>query len=349
MPKRRASLADIAHMTGVTTATVSRVLNNRREGFSVRPELREKIVTAAHQLGYRPHLLAQSLRKSRMGIVGLLGIHIPPIVPEAAVRGLVEVFEANDTKLTTYFSPTLEASHDLPPWKIDGAVVVGAMHPRDVAAVETARLPYASINGVCGPHGIAVGYDDVDGTRQAVRHLIELGHRRIAYANSNSPWMTHPSIRQRHETYLAMLAEAGLAPVPGHEVPLPDPPLEWVRRTWEQGATAILAYHHFHGVHVLQAIHALGLRVPHDLSLMCFNDDYPTQFVHPPLTVVALPTQEAGRIAAHHLLGQMGSSEGAAAESLVLSEELRVRGSTGPPRAQALPAAGATANPARPI
>jgi LacI family transcriptional regulator len=319
----------------VTTATVSRVLNNRYEGFSVRPELREKIVTAAAQLGYRPHLLAQSLRKSSMGIVGLLGIHMPMIVPEAAVRGLVEVFEANDVKLTTYFSPTLEASHDLPPWKIDAAVVVGAMQAGDVAAVERAHLPYASINGVCGPHGIAVGYDDVDGTRQAMRHLLELGHRRIAYANSNSPWMTHPSIARRHETYLAVLAESGLAPVPGHEVPLPDPPLEWVRRTWEQGATAILAYHHFHAVHVLQAIGELGLRVPQDLSLMCFNDDYPTQYVYPPLTAVRLPTHEAGRIAAQCLLDQLATPQGPAAEAIQLKEELRARASTGPPPAQA--------------
>ncbi|NJL32441.1 MAG: LacI family transcriptional regulator, partial [Phycisphaerales bacterium] len=216
---RKPSLKDIAHSAGVSVPTVSRILNNRSDGFSVRPEVRERVCKAAMELSYRPHLMAQSLRKNSMGIVGLLGIHMPVILPEDAIRGMVDVFEAHSVKLSTYFSPSIEASHDLPPWRIDGAIVASVLSMEDLRPLERARLPYVSINGWSGPRGGSVNYDDADGTRQALSHLVALGHRRIAYANARGPWRTHPSVQARHHAYVRFLKEAGLEPVPGHDQP----------------------------------------------------------------------------------------------------------------------------------
>lgn len=331
--KRATSLADIAKAAGVTSATVSRVLNNRTKGFSVRPEIRQRILSAAREMHYRPDLMAQSLRKADMGVVGLLGMLMPMVLPDRAIRGLVSVLEQHSIKLTTYFAASMDKSHDLPPWRIDGAILVGALSRDDLKAVEHAQIPYVSINGWCGQNGLAVMYDDVDGTEQAVEHLIRLGHRRIAYGNAFSLLSTHPSVRQRHQTYLACLRRHGLKPVPLHDVEMPERPVDYVREVIkEHGATAILAYHHFAAVSILQVAQEMGLSVPRDLSLVCFNDEYPIQFLNPPLTAVALPVREAGETAGRMLWELMHGKNPEERRIVTLKERLVERASTAPPR-----------------
>lgn len=332
MAKRRGtSLADIAKATGVTTATVSRVLNNRYEGFSVRPELKQRILKAAQDLSYRPDLMAQSLRKNDTFIVGLLGTFAKLNIPEQMLRSLIETLQANQVRLTTDFASTMEKSHDLPPWRIDAAVMNSALSEADTAAVERAGIPYVSINGWCGKGGISLQFDDADGARQALQHLISLGHKRIAYANSGGPWGTHPSVAVRHQAYLACLREHGLRPVPGHDRPVDDPVHDFVKRTvLEGGATAILAYHHYFAVYILQACSHLGIDVPGRVSVACFNDEYPLMFLHPTVTAVALPVGDAGRTAAELLIKQL-RGEVKERPIVMLKEQLTIRESTAPP------------------
>lgn len=332
MRKRKGtSLADVAKATGVTTATVSRVLNNRYEGFSVRPELRTRILQVAKDLSYRPDLMAQSLRKTQMGIVGLLGAHLPLVIPEYTLRGLVTLLEKRNIKLTTYFADDLSASFDLPPWRIDAAVLSGVLSPADVAPVEKSGMPYVSLNGYCGPNGISVEFDDVEGTRQVMEHLFSLGHERIAYANIGGPWAAHASVGLRHQTYLTCLRERGLRPMPLHDEPTEAPANAFVKTVVDAGATAILAYHHFNAVYVMQAAAQLGICVPDDLSIAAFNDEYPLQFLNPGVTAVAMPAVEAGEAAAESLIKQIhqGRCEG---KKILLRETLVVRGSTVRPR-----------------
>lgn len=329
------SLKDVAATAGVSAPTVSRILNNRSEGFSVRPEVRDRVVAVARELSYRPHLLAQSLRKKSMRIVGMLGVHVPIVLPDDAIRGMVEVFEARGVKLSTYFSPTIEASHDLPPWRIDGALVAGVLKPSDTRALEKARLPYVSINGWAGPSGGSVNYDDADGARQALRHLLELGHRRIAYANAAGPWRTHPSVRVRHDNYCAVLAAAGLSPVAGHDQPWDEDDAAASLRAWRaEGVTAVLVYQHFQAIKLMHAAYAQGCVPPHDLSIVCFNDEYIGQMMYPALTAVGLPTGLAGRTAAAMLMRRLDAAGATAPppESVLLPPKLVVRGSTAPPR-----------------
>jgi LacI family transcriptional regulator len=331
-PSTKPSLKDVALSAGVSAPTVSRILNNRRDGFSVRPEVRDRVVNVARELSYRPHLLAQSLRKKTMRIVGVLGIHVPIILPDDVIRGLVEVFEASGIKLSTYFSPTIEASHDLPPWRIDGAIVAGVLKPGDLKALEKARLSYVSINGWAGPHGGSVCYDDADGTRQALSHLVELGHRRIAYLNAHGPWRTHPSVQARHDAYCSFMNDAGLELVPGHDQAWPEDDRHALLRQWieHDGVTAVLAYQHYQALELMHAAYELGYTPPHRLSVVCFNDEYIGRMMYPQLTAVRLPTYEAGRKAASMLMQHMGK-ELPTMQPVVLKPELIVRGSTAPP------------------
>ncbi len=330
---RKPSLKDIAESAGVSVPTVSRILNNRSDGFSVRPEVRERVCKAATELSYRPHLMAQSLRKNSMGLVGLLGIHMPVILPEDAIRGMVEVFEAHGVKLSTYFSPTIEASHDLPPWRIDGAIVAGVLAMADLQPLEKARLPYVSINGWAGPRGGSVNYDDAVGTRQALTHLMQLGHKRIAYANARGPWRTHPSVQERHQAYVQCLREAGLQPVAGHDQPWTEEEAHRTIKGWieKEGVTAVLTYQHFHGLEVMRAAYELGYQPPRALSIVCFNDEYIGRMTYPAMTSVRLPTLEAGRMAASMLLDSIGSQR-VPAKPVMLQPQLAIYDSTAPPR-----------------
>ena len=168
---------------------------------------------------------------------------------------------------------------------------------------------------------------EVSGTRQVLQHLISLGHKRIAYANNGPQWNTHPSVSIRHQTYLAVLPEHGLRPMPLHDAATDAPAHDFVRRVAEAGATAILAYHHFNAVYVMQAAAQLGISIPGQMSLACFNDEYPLQFLHPQVTAVAMPAADAGKIAAETLMAQMGKHvrEG---KTFVLKPTLMVREST---------------------
>lgn len=328
----KTNLKDVAMVAGVSAATVSRVLNNRSEGFSVRPEVRERVESAARKLSYRPHLLAQSLRMKTMGIVGLLGIHVPVILPDDVIRGLVALFESKRIKLSTYISPTAEASHELPPWRIDGAIVAGVLKKSDLNALEKARLPYVSINGWAGPTGGSITYDEAHGVQQALTHLMQLGHRRIAYANARGPWLTHPSVQLRHDAYCEFLQQAGLTPVPGHDQPWTEDNAHATLRHWveDHGVTAVLTYQHYHALELIKAAHESGYSPPGRLSVVCFNDEFIGRMAYPALTAVKLPTVEAGRSAAMMLLDCMGPPY-TTPKPLVLKPTLVIYGSTAPP------------------
>lgn len=326
------NLKDVALSAGVSVPTVSRILNNRTKGFSVRPEVRDRVRQAARTLSYRPHLMAQSLRKRSMGIVGLLGMHMPTILPEDAVRGLVEVFEQQGIKLSTYIASSIRSSHELPPWKIDGAVIAGVLSPEDVKPLERARLPYVSINGWTGPHGGSVNFDDAAGMEQALDHLIRLGHRRIAYANARGPWRTHPSVEIRHTTYLQVLAREGLPPIDGHDRPWTEEEAQPTLRRWIESdrVTAVVAYQHYHALELMRAAYELGYTPPGRLSIVCFNDEYIGRMCYPALTAIALPSEASGRTAAEMLLGVLGKPL-LAPQPVVLRPTLFVRESTAPP------------------
>jgi DNA-binding LacI/PurR family transcriptional regulator len=100
----------------------------------------------------------------------------------------------------------------------------------------------------------------------------------------------------------------------------------------DQGATAVLAYDHVVALRVMAAAHRMGLRIPQDFSLLCFNDEFPVADVFPPLTVVAPQGEAMGQRGGELLLKQLGSSEPSPPSVIRLPEQLIVRESTAPPK-----------------
>ena len=335
MKKRKersgSSLKDIAAEAGVSAATVSRVLNNKNKGFSVRPAVRERILQVAQDLNYQPDLIARSLRGATMRIFGLVGLEPPYNFPHRMISGILEELEPRGIQLSAHFVPSQGGALESPAWKVDGIFVIAAHRRSDIDPIDSGPIPYVSINAWHGPRGLAVMMNDVQGTRLAMTHLLELGHRKIAFASTSGSWQDHPSVDERLGTYRSVLRDAGLSPL--DDLPTPDAinADEFLHEARRCGATAVLAYNHFIGMSVLKSAIATGLSVPDDLSLVCFNDEYEIDLVQPPLTRVALPVVEAGRLAAQRLIARVEGTD-IGGNPPRLDEKLIIRDSTTVPK-----------------
>lgn len=331
--ERRVTITDVAKQCGVTPATVSRVLNGKKK-FSASDAVREKIHDTARKLGYVPDLAARNLNRNSTHIVGLFAspmTHVAEGINESLLEGLAEVLHAGGYDV---FFELGAVSHRnaLPFWRFDGAILMQSPKPETVQELDRRRVPYVCVNEQVGNPVAAVLADDRMGMRRAVEHLAMLGHTRIAYANARATYFSHYSVTERYETLVGCLREKNFKLVGGHDVPL-TVPTEFLRNAVQvAGATAVITYDHHIAVMLVGAAHALGLRLPDDFSLICFNDVFPVSLLGPPLTAVAVSGREMGRLGADLLLNalQSGGTTPSAREVRV-PEDLIVRGSTAPP------------------
>jgi LacI family transcriptional regulator len=182
----------------------------------------------------------------------------------------------------------------------------------------------------------------------ALRHLVELGHRRIAYLDHPSVDATHLSVFTRRDAF-AQAAKELQFETPKVEVPSLSGLAPWdsyyepfLRRTVIEGnATAVLAYSHYGALSLLRTAHDLGLSVPKDFSLVCFNNEPVISLSIPSLTAVDVPSAAMGEAAAQILLHEMrgegangegNRDDGAKPVCRKLEERLIVRESTTTPK-----------------
>jgi LacI family transcriptional regulator len=338
MPKRPTS-ADVAALAGVSRTTVSFVLNARTD-IKIPDGTRQRVFDAAEQLGYHPHASARRLAGGRSHVVALVMRQSPEQVASDAVlaetlRGLAaaarsEGFRvmveplAPDGPHATYTS-LLRAQH------ADGLVISG---PRtdDPQLIELVRegFPIVLQGSLPDLDVASVDVDNVAGARGAVKHLLALGHRRIACI-TNAP-LVYTAAQDRLAGYRQALLEAGLEPAreliaeaffdaaSGHAAMA-----ELLKRTTFDAAFVAS------DVVALGAIGALreaGRRVPDDVSIVGFDDIPLSGYFDPPLTTVRLPAFELGQAAGHALLDQI--ADRATPARTLLPTELIVRASTAP-------------------
>ncbi len=335
------TIREVAAHCGVSQATVSRVLNgNFNHGFSVRREVHQRIVEVADSLGYRPNLAARNLVQRQTKIISILGCDTalgwPGNIYQAVIDACVRTLQTGGYDICMNIPNFEENRCELPPWKVDGVIVLQECSPETIEAMEKTNLPYVVINGVGGPGSSSVIPDDIEGTKQAVRHLMELGHTHIAYAGPTSAHKKHRSIEDRHNTYLSELTQNGLEPVRNHDKVFRSASAFLASAVMKYRATAILAYDHIEAMRILHAAHMLEIQIPRQVSLICFNDEYLCSIVTPPLTTVAVPSRQMGRMAAKLLLDHLQSPSSYSPECVKLSQDLIVRSSTVVPLAKAM-------------
>ena len=329
--KARPTLIDVAKLSGVTPATVSRVLN-KKATFSVSDAVRERIVAAANRLGYAPDLAARSLNAQRTQIIGIFSspqTHIAEGIYELLVDGIAEVVRASE--FDVFFDLSGGRKHAIPFWRFDGAVLLQSPPMEMVAELDRRRVPYVCVNEKLGNPVAQVLADDRMGMRSVVEHLYQLGHRRVAYANARATYLSHYSVTERYETLLEMASELRIELARGHNTPFCSG-TEFLRdAVMTDKATAIITYDHHIAVTLVGAAHGMNLRIPEDVSIVCFNDVFPVSLMPPPLTAVSVSGKEMGRIGAGLLLNSLGQSKSSAtATEIRVPEELVVRRSTAP-------------------
>lgn len=335
------TVREVAKRCGVSIATVSRVLNgNYSHGFSVRKEVQAHITRVADELGYRPNIAAQNLVRRQTKVVGMIGNNTvfgwPSNIYQKTIETAVRYFQSQDFDVCST-APNLDRDvTELPPWRVDGIVVIQECSAETLEEMEKLRLPYVVINGPCGPSGSCVIPDDVDATCRAIRHLTALGHRRIAYAGPTPEHRKHASIQNRHDTYVTELQKYGLMPILGHHRVFKSAPEFLASAVLQEKATAILAYDHVVALKILHDAPFYNIQIPEDVSLLCFNDEYFCDIVKPALSTLGIPSEQMGELAARILLRNIHlPPDERTVECVKLPLELTVRSSTGRPRSVA--------------
>jgi LacI family transcriptional regulator, galactose operon repressor len=333
-PANPAKIADVAALAGVGVATVSRVLNGRG-GVRASTELR--VVEAIKTLNYRPSSLARSLSLQRTMVVAAL---LPWFTNPSAVqrvRGIVEGLSGSSYDLMVFDIESEDRQRRAFELfdrgdRADGLLVVSTLPPEaEVERLRAAGIPCVLIDAV-HPHFPSIGVDDVAGGELATRHLLQLGHRRIALIGDPPPEFRFEWSRDRTRGYERALAAAGIEVRPeyvreGTRLPHVARAIARELLSMPDRPTAIFAASDTQALGVLEAARASGISVPEHLSVVGFDDIEVAGYVG--LTTVRQPLEESGRRGARLLLDALESGSAAPLGEL-LPLELVVRGTTGP-------------------
>jgi DNA-binding LacI/PurR family transcriptional regulator len=333
---KRVSIKDIARLARVSHSTVSRAL---RGSPLVNRETAEKIRRIAEESGFRASAVARSLATSRTNTIGVVVTSIAdPFVAEVvqgiedeAVRANYSVFLANCNADPEREMKTVHSFEDR---RVDGIVVtasrVGALYG---PLLERLQIPIVLLNNQHPSHfAHSVLIENFEASRKIVSHLIELGHRRIAYIGDR---FGYSSDSERFSGYCSALREAGVPFEPGlvaHGNGKPEGGTEAMEKllAGSEVPTAVFCYNDMTAIGALKAVRSRGLTVPGDISLAGFDDLPLTLYMEPPLTTVRQPKYQMGRLAMEVLLKLMAGEE--ATQNVRVTGEVIVRGSTAPPR-----------------
>ncbi len=331
------TIADVAAHAGVGAGTVSRVLNDSPR---VSERTRARVLAAIEALEYRPNPLARGLSRGRCQT---LGVVVPFFTHASAVerlRGVVAALDGSryDLVLFNVESPVHRDEHFATLTRrdrADGLLVMSLPPPAgSLARLADSGVPIVLLDSR-GAGVPMVVTDDVEGGRLATRHLIDLGHRRIAFIGDdpgNPLGFTSSGARERG--YVETMAEAGLTVRPGDIVH--GPHVRNVARhlanellAADDRPTAVFAASDTQALGVLEAARGAELDVPRDLSVVGFDDIEVSSYAG--LTTVRQPLFESGRRATEVLLDSLAAEEPFGECEVRLDLALVVRSTTAPP------------------
>jgi LacI family transcriptional regulator len=350
------TLKDVAERAKVSTATVARVLHN--SGY-VADETRRQVEVVLTETGYQINALAQGLRTQRTFTLGHV---VQSIAPNPFFAGVARGVEEEAARqgcgvvlYTTQLDPERErkAVQTLIRRRVDAIIFTKVAHEPNVELALNAGIPVVQVERVSSMPAHAVTADNYVGSVEATSHLIRLGHRKIAFlgVDPNRPYSATGDFRSRLEGtgwrrgdaerlagYVDVLAAHDL-PLAGQFVDLDgnyyDP--DWARTSMRRllsipehsRPTAVFATCDMLAAGALQEIYAHGLRVPHDISVIGYDDTFASHLT-PPLTTVRQPMLEMGEAAARLALGALSvERDESAAQHERLSTYLVERESTG--------------------
>ncbi len=327
------TIGDVAKRAGVSTMTVSRVINN--SGYISR-ETRERVEQAISELGYVPNMLARSLRFKKTKTIALVLTDITNPFFTTVARGVEDT--ASEQGFSVIFCNTDKSQDDeteylnlLVQKQVDGALLVPAHSASEsISFLREHNVPVVVLDRrIPGIEVDLVRCDSEAGGYQLTRHLQELGHRQIAMLSGPLPVTT---AADRLAGYRRAMRDASL---PCTEFFGSFTDHDGYRMAQEALATtpcptALFAANNLLAIGCLRALNDAGLRVPDDISVVSFDDLPPAMVFNPFLTVVSQPAYDMGQKATELLLDRLAGKGDSAPQEIILPTQFIVRRSSGP-------------------
>jgi LacI family transcriptional regulator len=336
-------MLDVAHRAGVSTATVSRVLNNPDQ---VNEDTRRRVMEAMQELDYKLNVAARRLRTNETRLIAV----VIPSIAEPVINRIVEAIEDAAIErgytlllCSTRGDPNREQGYiDLltQHMAVDGILYVSPRAaPEDVRRLALGSAPLLLCNyTIDDPLAPSVWIDHVSSIYQTTRYLISLGHTRIALLNLDAPHY-QPAVMRRRGFERALI-EAG--------IPLDETQVIEIHQSsydtdeWREvidyvlaqpdRPTAVVAFNDEVALEVYAACRACGLHIPADLSVTGCDDTLLARYAEPPLTSVCIPAYDLGRQAMKYLMLCIDGEDLPTAPIPRLAVELVIRESCAPPR-----------------
>lgn len=343
------NLRMLAEHLGLSQTTVSLVLNNSPSARSIPQETRSRVVAAATRLNYLPNYFARSLRQSRSMSVGVLAPDLSEGYFTRVMSGVVEELTA-----AHYFYFT--ACHD---WRkeliekyprmlveraVDGFLLLNTAV--DELAVQ---VPVVAISAHSAAEGVTnIVLDHHLAVLQALTHLHELGHKRIAFMrgpraipDSEFRWESIQQVAREIDlkidpALVFRIDAAGWSMKAGHHPMAPEIGYKPMAAILEKthAFTAVFCFNDISAIGAIRALKDAGLSVPQDVSVVGFDDILSAAYATPSLTTVRQPLAEMGRRGAQVLLERIADRERHFPAEIVMKPELVVRESTGPAKTE---------------
>jgi DNA-binding LacI/PurR family transcriptional regulator len=335
----RVSIKDIAKAAGVSHSTVSRALS---DSALVSDGTKARIQRLASEMGYSPDSLARSLVTRQTHTIGVVVTTIADPFIAQVVQGIEAT--AQDHGYTVILCNSgavsdreIAAVEMLRSKRVDGVIVtssrIGALYLEHLERIGVPIVLINNHNEDSGRYTFTVSVDNYHGGRLATKHLIELGHRRIAYVTAPAD---HSSDLDRMTGYRQALGDAGIEPDPALVIPGNgradggEQALESLNAL-DVRPTAVFCYNDMTAIGLIAAARDAGLSVPGDMAVVGFDDILFATYCYPPLTTVAQPKIEMGQLAmkmALSLLAINGETGDQGLSNVVVYGKLIVRAST---------------------
>jgi LacI family transcriptional regulator len=346
MNRKTTTIRDVAQQAGISISTVSHILNG--DDWPVSPVVRQRVLEIVEQLNYRPNAIARSMVKRKTATIGLVinEVDNPLFVP--VVGAVNAVLQPAGYHLVLASAPDLqseiEAIETLRAQQVDGFIfmVLSLSYPIDhLVRLKEDGVPFVVINRYVEDEDInQILLDDWGAAYSATNRLIDLGHIRIGTVSGplhNDP--PRRSALERHRGWQQALTERRLDVRP-----------EWILKghyTYEGGyhaircflaqqeekqlerPTALFVANDMMAIGALKALQQAGVRVPQEMAMIALGDPPFAAYTVPALTTLALPTPEAGGLAARMLLDWFKEGKPTPARHVTLKFTLRVRESCG--------------------
>lgn len=345
-----ATIKDVARIAGVSTATVSNVLNH--VDGKVSEETRHRIQQVIRRIRYHPNLLARGLQKRKTGLIGVMIIDpLNPFFMEL-VKGIHDICRQWEYNMLLCFSDdNLESEtehlHDFLERRVDGIFLTPVLHRmRQAGDVEkrhrecveeilSQHIPLCSLlDSMTGAETCVVHVDHANGAQKAMDHLFSLGHTRIAYLSA--PFDPETGCTRRM-AYIQGYRDRGL-PVNDDwilEAPIGREPAYYAMKEFLSHHPCITAVFCFNDLMAIGALHAIRqaqISVPDDISIIGYDNIEESRFQGPPLTTVHLKMYDIGEHAVRLVHDQIQKKKAQNDIHVRIIPSLVIRESTAPPR-----------------